>query len=72
MVGIGVVTLFLMACNITDQIAEALATATPTATATRVHPPTVTPDLSMPTPLPSRTIGNPNAKVTLVEYADFQ
>ena len=72
MVGIGVMSLFVLACNITDQIAEALATPTPTATATRVRLPTITPDPAMPTPLPGRTKGDPNAKVTLVEYSDFQ
>ena len=71
-VGLGVVSVFLLACNISDQIAGALTTPTPTSTATRVRPPTITPDASMPTPLPGRTKGDPNAKVTLVEYSDFQ
>lgn len=63
------ICLLLTACSFVDQFSS---TPTPTVPPTRTRLPTITPNPSE-TPLPpGRTIGNVNAKVSLVLYADFQ
>ncbi len=61
--------LLLSACSLADQL---IATPTPAATPTRVPKPTVTLDPSRKLSPLGRTIGNSEAKVTLVVYSDFQ
>lgn len=59
----------LAACSFVNPFSP---TVTPAATATRTRLPTITPDPANTPPPPGRTIGAPNAKVSLVVYADFQ
>ncbi len=58
----------LASCSGADPLAAPRAPATPT----RASQPLSTRDPAHKLPLPGRTLGNPNTRVTLVVYADFQ
>jgi protein-disulfide isomerase len=66
---LGALVIVLTSCSIADQW---LASPAPSPTTTRAPRPTITADSARKLPPPGRTQGDPDARVTLVVYADFQ